>query len=74
MRKINHFPIEDKQALQKDEDLYFDLDSVASTTECTGLIPTPPESEAQAESYTDIYAIPRPDKPAIKKKNKKNRK
>lgn len=39
-------------------------DSIVSGTECTGLIPTPPESEPEAEAYTDLYAVPRPaDKP-----------
>ncbi len=57
---------ENKQLLQKDkaldEDLFYDIDLVASATECTGLIPTPPLSEEEAESYTDIYAIPNPEK------------
>ena len=47
---------ENKQLLQKDkaldEDLFYDIDLVASATECTGLIPTPPLSEEEAESYT----------------------
>lgn len=34
--------------------------SVVSGTECTGLIPTPPENEQEAESYTDLYAVPEP--------------
>lgn len=57
---------ENKQLLQPekalDEDLFFDIDQVASATECTGLIPTPPLSEEEAESYTDIYTIPKPEK------------
>lgn len=39
-----------------------EYDNVASSMDCTGLIPTPPVNEAQAESYTDIYAIPKPSK------------
>ncbi len=31
---------------------------VASTTECTGLIPTPPANPAEADSYTKLYDIP----------------
>lgn len=41
------------------EDLFMDRDIVASATECTGLIPTPPLSEEEAESYSDIYDIPK---------------
>jgi len=47
----------------KDEDFAFDImnnaNTVASMTECTGLIQIPPENEAQAEAYTDIYTVPK---------------
>lgn len=33
--------------------------SIASTTECTGLIQIPPTSDEEAESYGNIYVIPR---------------
>jgi hypothetical protein len=46
--------------IRPDDDYFFDMNTVASTTECTGLIPTPPVSEFEAESYTDIYGIPQP--------------
>lgn len=39
---------------------------VASATECTGLIPTPPADEAQAQSYAQLYPIPQPPKPPRK--------
>lgn len=39
---------------------------VASATECTGLMPTPPANQAEAESYTDLYPIPQPPKPPQK--------
>ena len=42
-------------------DLFDDLFSVASATECTGLIQTPPVSDEEAEAYTEIYAIPQPE-------------
>ncbi|MCC8049181.1 MAG: hypothetical protein LIP10_00785 [Clostridiales bacterium] len=29
--------------------------SVSSDTECTGLMPTPPASEAEMESYEELY-------------------
>lgn len=50
-----------KQMLQEDwEDSLFNYDNVASTMDCTGLIPAAPASGAEVESYTDIYAIPQP--------------
>ena len=52
----------DKQLVRKNskinDHLLEELDTVASATECTGLIPTPPLSESEAEAYTDIYTIP----------------
>lgn len=54
----------DKQLLHlrmPSEEELFDSDNVASATECTGLIPTPPISEEEAESYTEIYNIPQPE-------------
>lgn len=51
----------DKQLLRPwDDDLFFEIDTVASATECTGLIPALPLTEAQAQAYTDLYSIPRP--------------
>lgn len=32
--------------------------AVASATECTGLIQRPPQDISEANSYTDIYAVP----------------
>ncbi len=32
--------------------------TVASSTECTGLVRTPAVTEAQAESYQDLYTVP----------------
>ena len=47
----------------KDEDFAFDImnnaNTVASMTECTGLMQIPPENEAEAEAYTDIYTVPK---------------
>ncbi|MDD4334540.1 MAG: hypothetical protein PHY77_02925 [Desulfotomaculaceae bacterium] len=42
-------------------DKSFDPNIVVSSTECTGLIPNPPLSEDQAESYAEIYDIPHPE-------------
>lgn len=41
-------------------DKFLDQNTVASSTECTGLIPTPPMSVDEAESYNEIYDIPQP--------------
>ena len=57
------------------DDIIFDVDTVASSMDCTGPIPTPPTSEAEAESYTELYTIPRPEQDEdngyqqLKKKN-----
>lgn len=42
----------------------YDLNNAMSSTECTGLIPTPPQSEEERESYNAIfhYALPEIDK------------
>lgn len=52
----------DKQGLppnDHDEKFYLDdIMDVASATDCTGLMPTPPANEAEAESYTDLYPVP----------------
>jgi hypothetical protein len=50
---------------EKEEDdvdnyIYSCADNVVSSTECTGLIQTPPTNEQEAQAYTDIYAIPEP--------------
>lgn len=40
---------------------FMEVNNVASATDCTGLIQTPAMSDAMAESYTDIYNIPKAD-------------
>ena len=35
-------------------------ETVASANECTGLMPTPPSTEDEAESYADLYTVPAP--------------
>ena len=66
----------------KDDDFAFDImnnaNTVASMTECTGLIQIPPENETQAEAYADIYTVPKPVNEGVKgkfrhKRIKKNR-
>ncbi len=56
-----------KNVLPVDEtgDALFDETfNVASTTECTGLIPAAPVSGAAADSYSDIYDVPLAKTPA----------
>ncbi|MCI8553719.1 MAG: hypothetical protein HFJ80_02080 [Clostridiales bacterium] len=43
---------------QEDDELYDELYPVASSMECTGLIPAAPATESEAESYGQIYDIP----------------
>lgn len=43
-------------------DYDYTTDTVVSSTECTGLIQTPPANEAEAEAYTDLYTVPKPVK------------
>lgn len=46
---------------EEDRDfLYYDVENIASATDCTGLIPTPPTNAEEAESYTNIYSVPTP--------------
>ena len=40
------------------DEFYSDLFSVASATECTGLVPSAAYTEDEVDSYTDLYAIP----------------
>lgn len=47
----------EKEILPED---VLDIESTVSATECTGLMPTPPQNEAEVEAYTQIYDIPQP--------------
>ena len=44
-----------------------DPNDVASSTDCTGLMPTPPENEEQTESYQEIYNVPRAARKSAKR-------
>ena len=52
-------PIKEKNGADYADDVLNKIDSVASATECTGLMYRPPETEEEAESYTDIYVVPK---------------
>lgn len=45
---------------ESDIDKVIEPHIVVSSTEATGMIPTPPMSEAEAKSYTEIYGVPQP--------------
>ena len=52
-------PLKNKEETSYVDDILNKIDSVASATECTGLMPTPPENEAEEDSYNEIYVIPK---------------
>lgn len=31
---------------------------ISSANECTGMVPTPPLTEAEVEGYSDVYSVP----------------
>ena len=39
------------------EDPIYDVEKIASATECTGLIPAAADTQAEAENYAELYAI-----------------
>ena len=43
----------------KAENPFFDLEQTASATECTGVLATPPQSEAEAENISALAGIHR---------------
>ncbi|MFB0919389.1 MAG: hypothetical protein QMB62_00680 [Oscillospiraceae bacterium] len=60
----------DKKRRPIDDRIYenfYDTNSVMSTTEMTGLTPTPPLSEDDAESYSEIHGMPVPGDPPRKR-------
>lgn len=65
---------DERPILQKNRSVeqYYDTKSVESSTGMTGLTPTPPMSEDEEESYSDIYGMPTPNAlhQTAKKKNK----
>ena len=41
---------------ERSEDPFYELTRVASATECTGLMPSLPQSEEEDENYASLYA------------------
>ncbi|WOC32955.1 MULTISPECIES: hypothetical protein [Caproicibacterium] len=66
---------QDKDLLGYTDDYLNEADNVVSAQECTGLIMYPPLSESEAESFTDLYSIPKPEnkKPNGLQKEKKEK-
>lgn len=52
-----------KSVKKQNEDIEFDKfeGSTASSMDCTGLIPTPPMTESELESYKELYDFEPPD-------------
>lgn len=48
-----------KDNINFEDDSLIDISGVASATECTGLIQIPPQNEEEAESYNEIYTVPK---------------
>ncbi len=44
----------------KDDASFLEDSTVASANECTGLMPSAPATEDEAEEYQDLYAVPAP--------------
>lgn len=42
------------------QDAFDNQRNVASSTDCTGLIPSPPINDEESDSYTDLNSIPKP--------------
>lgn len=49
-----HVPLEDSFGEFPDDDSM----NVVSGTECTGMVPTPPLSDGEADAYREIYDVP----------------
>lgn len=63
----------DKKKNQKIIDNFDYLSNAASTNDCTGLIPSLPTSEAELESYNDVYQYRPPEIPRNVVKEKENK-
>ena len=63
----------DKTKNQKIIDDFDYLSNAASTNDCTGLIPSLPVSEAELESYNDVYQYRPPEIPQNTVREKKSK-
>ncbi|HEY8424184.1 MAG TPA: hypothetical protein VIL23_05470 [Clostridia bacterium] len=54
------------------DDTFYDINTIASMSECTGLIPSAIESEEEAEHYGELYSIHKnKERDTFNRKNKK---
>lgn len=51
---------EKRTPYREHETAYPDLSNTASATECTGLMPTPPQNDAELEAYQELYSMEYP--------------
>ncbi len=58
---VKRNPKQEKQAEIQREYEKFDLGNASSAHECTGLIPTPPQTDEEMESYMAIFDYRAPD-------------
>ena len=54
MRETPNMPVDPYD----EEELYEEMMAVASSTECTGLVPTPPVTNPEVSAYSEIYDSP----------------
>lgn len=48
----------DKKSEEDYLEKYYTSPDISSATECTGMVPAPPLTEAEVEGYADVYAAP----------------
>lgn len=58
---------ENKQSLKDEDSFNYDVTKTNSATDCTGLMPTPPQNEYELNSYLDVYEM----RPSVPPKNNK---
>ncbi|MGI6239949.1 MAG: hypothetical protein ACOYI5_10035 [Christensenellales bacterium] len=49
-----------KRDPEKNQDPFFDLSKVASANECTGIMPSLPQNEAEADNIASLFATHNP--------------
>ena len=55
-KRIHDKNLPDRELFQES-----DINATASANDCTGLIPTPVKSDAEAESYNELFSVYQPD-------------
>lgn len=62
---------ENQPKLPYGDDKLYNINDMASNNDLTGLIPTPPQNEKEASSYTQLYTIPKPQSKSPKEIEKR---